>query len=176
MPRQPGVWERKKPDGSFYAFYTTIDGEQHKLEATTRKKAEDELNNSKVTLEHKAIGPLEMALSLAPDDAYRAKVYRALVPAYRTLPGWEKMAEACGMSEGRTDLASFQMPVFLSRYLLGWSVIERKNLGPVLVWTSLSQTATATPPWNGPHFFSGWRGALVVRFGFVAVGGLLRRR
>src|SRR5262249_49491428 len=34
-----------------------------------------------------AIGPLERALSLAPDNAYRVKVYRALVPAYRTLPG-----------------------------------------------------------------------------------------
>jgi tetratricopeptide (TPR) repeat protein len=42
-----------------------------------------------------AIGPLERALSLAPDDAYRVKVYRALMPAYRTLPGPEKMAEAC---------------------------------------------------------------------------------
>jgi tetratricopeptide (TPR) repeat protein len=42
-----------------------------------------------------AIGPLEKALSLAPDDAYRLKVYRALVPAYRTLSATEKMAEAC---------------------------------------------------------------------------------
>jgi tetratricopeptide (TPR) repeat protein len=42
-----------------------------------------------------AIGPLERALSLAPDDTYRVKVYRALMPAYRTLPGPEKMAEAC---------------------------------------------------------------------------------
>src|SRR6478735_5229865 len=42
-----------------------------------------------------AIGPLERALSLAPDDPYRVKVYRALMPAYRTLPGPEKMAEAC---------------------------------------------------------------------------------
>src|SRR3712207_6996336 len=32
-----------------------------------------------------AIEPLEKALSLAPNDAYRLKVYRALVPAYRTL-------------------------------------------------------------------------------------------
>jgi tetratricopeptide (TPR) repeat protein len=42
-----------------------------------------------------ALGPLERALSLAPDDAYRLKVYRALVPAYRTLAGPEKMGEAC---------------------------------------------------------------------------------
>jgi tetratricopeptide (TPR) repeat protein len=42
-----------------------------------------------------AIGPLERALALAPDDAYRVKVYRALVPAYRTLPESDKMAEAC---------------------------------------------------------------------------------
>jgi tetratricopeptide (TPR) repeat protein len=41
-----------------------------------------------------AIGPLERALSLAPDDAYRLKVYKALMPAYRTLSGPEKMAEA----------------------------------------------------------------------------------
>ena len=33
-----------------------------------------------------AIGPLERALALAPDDAYKVKVYRALVPAYRTVP------------------------------------------------------------------------------------------
>jgi tetratricopeptide (TPR) repeat protein len=42
----------------------------------------------------KALQPLEKALSLAPDDAYRTKVYRALVPAYRTLADGEKMAEA----------------------------------------------------------------------------------
>src|SRR5262249_23738280 len=61
-----------------------------------------------------AIGPLERALSLAPDDAYRVKVYRALVPAYRTLPGSEKMAEACEfilrhsdqLAERRTTAAS----------------------------------------------------------------------
>src|SRR6516164_7170899 len=41
-----------------------------------------------------AIASLERALSLAPDDAYRVKVYRALAPAYRSLPGPEKMAEA----------------------------------------------------------------------------------
>jgi tetratricopeptide (TPR) repeat protein len=41
-----------------------------------------------------AIGPLERALALAPDDPYRVKVYRALVPAYRTLPESEKMTEA----------------------------------------------------------------------------------
>src|SRR5690348_11777864 len=43
MARQPGGWPRHRPDGSLYAFYTTIDGVQHKLKATTRKKAEDEL-------------------------------------------------------------------------------------------------------------------------------------
>src|SRR4051794_3727059 len=41
-----------------------------------------------------AIGPLEKALSLAPDDVYRTKVYRALMPAYRTLAQADKMAEA----------------------------------------------------------------------------------
>ena len=81
-----------------------------------------------------------------------------------------------GMSVGRSDLASFQTPVFLSLYLLGWMVRVRKNLGPASVWTSLSQTATPTPPWNGPHFFSGWRGAVVARFGLVAIGSLLRCR
>src|SRR5262245_35319189 len=50
-----------------------------------------------------AIGPLERALSLAPDDAYRVKVYRALAQAYRTLPGPEKMAEASGFSLRHTD-------------------------------------------------------------------------
>ena len=61
-----------------------------------------------------AIGPLERALSLAPDDAYKVKVYRALVPAYRTLPEPEKMAEACEfvlrhsdqLAERRTTAAS----------------------------------------------------------------------
>jgi tetratricopeptide (TPR) repeat protein len=38
--------------------------------------------------------PLEAALRLAPDDAYRLKVYEALMPAYRELPGTDKMAEA----------------------------------------------------------------------------------
>src|SRR5205809_7709264 len=74
------------------------------------------------------------------------------------------------MSVGRKDLASFQTPVFLSRYLLGWTVRVRKNLGPASVWTSLSQTATPTPPWQGPHFFSGWRGALAERFALAAMG------
>ena len=50
-----------------------------------------------------AIGPLERALSLAPDDAYKVKVYRALVPAYRTLPEPEKMAEACEFVLRRSD-------------------------------------------------------------------------
>jgi len=50
-----------------------------------------------------AIGPLERALSLAPDDAYRVKVYRALMPAYRTLSEPEKMAEACEFIVGHSD-------------------------------------------------------------------------
>jgi tetratricopeptide (TPR) repeat protein len=61
-----------------------------------------------------AIGPLERALALAPDDAYRVKVYRALVPAYRTLAGPEKLTEASEfilrhsdqLSERRTAAAS----------------------------------------------------------------------
>lgn len=38
--------------------------------------------------------PLEAALRLAPDDAYRLKVYEALMPAYRELPDTDKMVEA----------------------------------------------------------------------------------
>jgi hypothetical protein len=57
MPRQPGVWERKNPDGSLYAFYTTIDGRQHRLRATTRRKAEDELKRLLRTLDAGPAGP-----------------------------------------------------------------------------------------------------------------------
>src|SRR5688572_4335497 len=39
--------------------------------------------------------PLEAALRLAPDDAFRLKVYEALMPAYRQLPEPDKFIEAC---------------------------------------------------------------------------------
>jgi hypothetical protein len=38
--------------------------------------------------------PLEAALRLAPDDAFRLKVYEYLQPAYRELPESDKMVEA----------------------------------------------------------------------------------
>ncbi len=41
--------------------------------------------------------PLEAALRLAPDDAYRLKVYEALLPAYRLLPEPDKFVEACNV-------------------------------------------------------------------------------
>lgn len=41
-----------------------------------------------------SLEPLEAALKLAPDDAYRLKVYRALLPAYRQLADIDKMFEA----------------------------------------------------------------------------------
>lgn len=42
----------------------------------------------------KARAPLETALQLAPDNAYRLKVFQALMPVYRTLPETDKMLEA----------------------------------------------------------------------------------
>ncbi|MGE0608695.1 MAG: hypothetical protein AB7O62_16490 [Pirellulales bacterium] len=42
-----------------------------------------------------AQAPLEAALALAPNDAYRLKVYNGLVASYRLLPEPEKMIEAC---------------------------------------------------------------------------------
>src|SRR5437016_4408891 len=33
--------------------------------------------------------------------------------------------------------------------------MERISFGPASVWTSLRQTATPMPPWNGPIFISG---------------------
>jgi tetratricopeptide (TPR) repeat protein len=61
-----------------------------------------------------AIEPLERALALAPDDSYRVKAYRVLARVYRTLPGPEKMAQACEfllrhsdqLTERRTTAAS----------------------------------------------------------------------
>ncbi len=42
----------------------------------------------------KARAPLETALQLAPDNAFRLKVFQALLPVYRTLPETDKMLEA----------------------------------------------------------------------------------
>src|SRR5207248_282679 len=44
---------------------------------------------------------------------------------------------------------------------------ERKYFLPCSVSASLSQTATPTPPANGPHFFSGRRGVDGAFFVFV---------
>jgi tetratricopeptide (TPR) repeat protein len=42
----------------------------------------------------KSQGPLEQALKLAPDDAYRLKVYRTLIPVYTLLPDADKKLDA----------------------------------------------------------------------------------
>ncbi|MBL8830341.1 MAG: hypothetical protein JNM18_25410 [Planctomycetaceae bacterium] len=42
----------------------------------------------------KARAPLETALQLAPDNAFRLKAFQALLPVYRTLPETDKMLEA----------------------------------------------------------------------------------
>jgi tetratricopeptide (TPR) repeat protein len=66
----------------------------------------------------RARGPLEAALKLAPDDAYRIKVYRALVPVYTQIPEWLPKVEALEFliahsdrdaerSLARTELMSF---------------------------------------------------------------------
>jgi tetratricopeptide (TPR) repeat protein len=39
--------------------------------------------------------PFEAALTLAPDDKFRLKVYEALLPSYRLLPASEKFIAAC---------------------------------------------------------------------------------
>jgi tetratricopeptide (TPR) repeat protein len=44
--------------------------------------------------EARSRGPLERALELAPDDAYRLKVYRALLPAFTQLPDAGKKLDA----------------------------------------------------------------------------------
>jgi len=47
--------------------------------------------------------PLEAALRLAPDDAFRVKVYEYLQPAYRELPESDKMVEAAEFIIGHAD-------------------------------------------------------------------------
>lgn len=47
--------------------------------------------------------PLEAALRLAPDDAYRVKVYEYLMPAYRELPEPDKMVEAAEFVIAHSD-------------------------------------------------------------------------
>jgi|GEM_PF-1164472 len=42
----------------------------------------------------KSLEPFEAALAMAPNDAFRLKVYRALIPAYRQLPEHEKLLTA----------------------------------------------------------------------------------
>ncbi|OYW24611.1 MAG: hypothetical protein B7Z55_01685 [Planctomycetales bacterium 12-60-4] len=62
--------------------------------------------------------PLEEALKLAPDDEYRVKVYRALIPAYTIAPDWTLKLKALEFiirhserdaerSLARTELMSF---------------------------------------------------------------------
>jgi tetratricopeptide (TPR) repeat protein len=66
-----------------------------------------------------ARAPLEAALKLAPDDAFRLKTYEVLVPVYRTLPEAEPMIEAqefiIGHTEGRVtrSLAARSLTSFL---------------------------------------------------------------
>src|SRR5690349_10150093 len=76
------------------------------------------------------------------------------------------------MSVTRKDDESSQSPVFFERYRRGAIWMLRKYFGPESVWTSLSHTAMPTPPWKGPYFFSGWRGAAACRFVFVDMGAL----
>src|SRR5262249_30789865 len=47
--------------------------------------------------------PLEAALRLAPDDAFRVKVYEYLMPAYRELPEPDKMVEAAEFVISHSD-------------------------------------------------------------------------
>ena len=53
--------------------------------------------------ESESIAPLEAALKLAPDDAYKARVYEALQRGYRTLPEVDKMVEACEFLIARAE-------------------------------------------------------------------------
>src|SRR6187401_2207558 len=46
--------------------------------------------------------PLEAALKLAPDDAYRLKVYNNLMACYRLLPETDKMIEAFEFTIAKT--------------------------------------------------------------------------
>jgi tetratricopeptide (TPR) repeat protein len=52
--------------------------------------------------------PFEAALKLAPDDAYRVKVYEALLASYRQEGSPDKMVEACEFIIGHTDQAAKQ--------------------------------------------------------------------
>lgn len=47
--------------------------------------------------------PFEAALKMAPDDAYRVKVYEALLASYRLLPESDKMIEACEFIVEKSD-------------------------------------------------------------------------
>lgn len=49
-----------------------------------------------------AQAPLEVALKLAPDDAFRLKVYNNLMACYRLLPENDKMIEACEFTIAKT--------------------------------------------------------------------------
>jgi tetratricopeptide (TPR) repeat protein len=69
------------------------------LLAQAEYKSADEAFSAGVKLlrdkqEQASIAPFEAALALAPDDAYRVRVYTALQNGYRTLPEADKMVEA----------------------------------------------------------------------------------
>lgn len=49
-----------------------------------------------------AQAPLEAALELAPDDAYRLRIYNNLMACYRLLPETDKMVEACEFTINKT--------------------------------------------------------------------------
>lgn len=53
-----------------------------------------------------ALEPLEAAVSMAPDDKFKIKAYRALIVVYREQPGVEKMMEACEFVMDHSDQAA----------------------------------------------------------------------
>jgi tetratricopeptide (TPR) repeat protein len=66
-----------------------------------------------------SIAPFEAALKLAPDDAFRLKVYDALLSGYRTLPDSRKFVEACEFIISKNPSAPAQS--LTRRALLGFA-------------------------------------------------------
>jgi tetratricopeptide (TPR) repeat protein len=72
-----------------------------------------------------SIAPFEAALKLAPDDAFRLKVYDALRAGYQTLPDSQKFIEASEFIIGKSPQAATQS--LARRALLGFAT-ERNQI------------------------------------------------